>query len=314
MGCPITVTAVGVTEQSLARDAVEVQALAEEWETRYSRFRPESELSLLNARAGQGPVSVTSHLFAMIQRAIDAARASSGCFSPLVLNAVRASGYDRDFAELGKIGVRRIADPEPAPDSGVVSLDGTTGSVTIPNGCGIDLGGIAKGAFIDAVVERLSSRWPGGCVNAGGDLRVWGEPPSGDCWTVGIECPQQPDLDIVQVRLTNLSVVSAVATSGRNRRRWQTDRGPAHHLIDSATGAWVEGRIETASALAADAIGADLAAKTLFLSVSRQQQPLLGSASLGLTIDDRGAGTIWTTDGPHHAEITPLIFHTREIG
>jgi thiamine biosynthesis lipoprotein len=200
----------------------------------------------------------------------------------------------------------------PAVDA--VLLDGNASRVAIPNGCGIDLGGIAKGAFIDAAVERCARRWPGGCVNAGGDLRVWGEPPSGDCWTVGIESPQHPDLDIVQVRLTDPANISAIATSGRNRRRWQTDRGPGHHLIDPTTGAWVEGRIETASALAAHATGADLAAKTLFISVSRQQPPLLGSASLGLTIDDRGAGTIWTTDGPHHAEIIPLVFHTRETG
>jgi len=39
----------------------------------------------------------------------------------------------------------------------------------------IDVGGIAKGYAVDAAVARLESAGvPGGCVNAGGDLRVFG--------------------------------------------------------------------------------------------------------------------------------------------
>ena len=307
MGCGITVTAVGAMAAPFAEAMGDIQDLAEVWEARFSRFRAESELSQLNARAGKGPVPVHPSLFALIERAIDTARASDGLFNPLVLNAVRSVGYDRDFAELRPAEAIYLPDPEPVPGFEQVELDRDALTVSLPAGCGIDLGGIAKGAFIDAAVERLSPEWPGGCVNAGGDLRVWGVPPGDDCWTIGIEYPQRPNLDIVQIRLTDLAAASAVATSGRNFRRWQTDRGPAHHLIDPTTGAWVVGNIETASAVAADATGADLAAKTLFLSVSRQQRPLLGSASLGITIDDRGAGTIWNTDDHHHAEVVPLI-------
>lgn len=314
MGCPITVTTVGVEADELARSMQEIRDLAELWEARFSRFRPESELSQLNDRAGKGPVEISPELFAAIDRAVEAARATGGLFSPLVLPAVRAAGYDRDFAELRTSGLARAGDSHPVPDIDVILLDHVAGTISLPAGCGIDLGGIAKGAFIDAVVDRFAPDWPGGCVNAGGDLRIWGDPPDGDCWTVGIEYPSQPELDVVQARLVDPNAVSAIATSGRNRRRWQTERGPAHHLIDPTTGLWAEGRIETATAFAADAVGADLAAKTLFLSTSRQQLPVLGNASLGLTIDDRGAGTLWTTNERHDVEIVPLIIRTSEAG
>lgn len=314
MGCPITVIAVGVEDEAFSAAMEEIRGLAELWETRYSRFRPESELSQLNSRAGSGPVTTGPELFAMIERAVEAARATDGLFTPLVLSAVRAAGYDRDFADIRASGFASAGDPRPAPEIDAVTLDPDAGTIALPEGCGIDLGGIAKGAFIDAVVDRFVLHWPGGCVNAGGDLRVWGDPPDGDYWTVGIEYPQQPEFDVVQARLINPDAVSAIATSGRNRRRWQTERGPAHHLIDPATGSWIAGRIETATAFAADAIGADLAAKTLYLSVSNQQLPMLGSASLGLTIDDSGAGTLWTTNERHDVEIVPLIIRTSETG
>jgi thiamine biosynthesis lipoprotein len=314
MGCPITVVAVGVGNEAFSAAMAEIRDLAELWETRYSRFRPESELSRLNDGAGNGAVRVGPELFTMIERAIEAARTTDGLFTPLVLPAVRAIGYDRDFARIRAVRCVSTGAPAPVPDVEVIVLDHTAGTIALPAGCGIDLGGIAKGAFIDAVVERFTPHWPGGCVNAGGDLRIWGEPPDGDYWTIGIEYPQKPDFDIVQARLINPNAVSAIATSGRNRRRWQTERGPAHHLIDPATGSSIKGRIETATAFAANAITADLAAKTLYLSVSNEQLPMLGSASLGLTIDERGSGTLWTTNERHDVEIVPLIIRTSETG
>lgn len=314
MGCPITIIAVGVGRHEFSTAMDEIRDLAELWETRFSRFRPESELSRLNGRAGSDPIAVGPELFAMIERAVEAARSTDGLVTPLVLPAVRAVGYNRDFVQIRDAGFASAGHPQPAPAIDVLVLDREAGTVVLPDGCGIDLGGIAKGAFIDAVVDRFASHWPGGCVNAGGDLRIWGVPPDGDCWAIGIEYPQQPEFDAVQARLVNPGVVCSIATSGRNRRRWQTERGPAHHLIDPVTGSWVNGRIETATAFAADAVSADVAAKTLFLSTSNQQLPVLGNASLGLTIDDCGAGTLWTTNERHDVEIVPLIVRTSEAG
>ncbi|CAN5463169.1 FAD:protein FMN transferase [soil metagenome] len=314
MGCPIEVTAVGCAQGRFEHDADEIESFAEEWEQRFSRFRTESELSLLNARAGAEPHRVSHELFAMVARAVRAARESGGMFSPLVLTAVKSAGYDRDFREIQRTGRPITPLLAHVPSIDAVTLDPRKRTIALPAGHGIDLGGIAKGAFVDAVVERYSSEWTGGCINAGGDLRVWGDPPDGAVWTSGIEHPLRPQLDLVQARFTNLAAVSAIATSGRNRRKWQTEHGTAHHLIDLETGSWVAGRIETATAFAADATSADLAAKTLFISVSKQELPVLGSASIGLTIDDRGFGTIWTTHGSDDIEIIPLIARTVETG
>jgi thiamine biosynthesis lipoprotein len=314
MGCPITITAVGAGRRVFGSDLVEIVRLAEAWETLFSRFRVESELSLLNRQAGRGSVVVGAELFAMVERAVEAGLASEGLYSPLVLGAVRHAGYDRDFAALAGTVAKIGATSGPVPSLDAIALDRGQHTVALAESAGIDLGGIAKGAFIDAVVERYREEWPGGCVNAGGDVRVWGEPPDGRVWTVGIEYPQHPELDIAQACLIDLDGVSAVATSGRTRRRWQTDRGPAHHLIDPSTGSWVTGSIEAATAFAPDAVSADLAAKTLFISISTHQVPALGSASCGLTIDDRGFAALWKSNDCHHVEINSLIARVVEAG
>ena len=76
-------------------------------EAKWSRFRPETELSLLNAAGGGRPVVVSAVTFALIARAVDAWRRTGGAFDPTGLDAIRAWGYDRDFAEVGDVGGRR---------------------------------------------------------------------------------------------------------------------------------------------------------------------------------------------------------------
>lgn len=312
MGCPIAVTGIDIDPRRFELDVAEIVDLAEEWECRFSRFRPESELSWLNARSGLGFVRVSAELYEMVERSVSAAHASGGTFSPLVLSAIENIGYGRDFEAIEEPSF--VACPRPVPPIESLVLDRGNPAISLTFGFGVDLGGIAKSAFIDAVVDRYSSEWPGGCVNAGGDLRCWGTPPDGNVWTAGIEYPQRPELDLVQARFTNLGTISAVATSGRNRRKWQTNRGIAHHLIDPETGSWVTGNVETATAFASDTVTADLAAKSLFITVSKNESPRLGGATLGLTIDDRGFGTLWTTNDAHDVEIIPLIAHAVETG
>ena len=58
-----------------------VERLFEEWEDVLSRFRPGSELSRLNDRAG-APVRVGPILLAVVEASLAAARATGGLFDP----------------------------------------------------------------------------------------------------------------------------------------------------------------------------------------------------------------------------------------
>lgn len=71
----------------------------------------------------------------------------------------------------------------------------------------IDLGGIAKGFAVDLAVEALCDAGIGlGCVNAGGDLRVFGPEPM----PVDVRSPHAPTLAAARLMLRD----EAIATSG----------------------------------------------------------------------------------------------------
>ena len=102
-------------------------------------------------------------------------------------------------------------------------------------GTAIDLGGIAKGWSADRALEAMRDAWPGlpgGLVDLGGDLALWGRTPEGGPWRVArrrpAPCPARA------WRRSSLDG-GGVATSGRDRRRFGPG-GSLHHLIDPATG------------------------------------------------------------------------------
>jgi thiamine biosynthesis lipoprotein len=142
-----------------------------------------------------------------------------------------------------------------------VEIDRAAGTVRLPAGMRIDLGGIAKGAFVDLLVARLAE-WPGGLVDAGGDLRAWGTAPDGLPWRVAIENPSQPEQDAAFVDLLDPTRSGAVATSGVLRRRL---RGNGHHLIDPRTGLPAVTTFAAVTAIAPTCAAAEIAAKSLLI-------------------------------------------------
>ena len=86
------------TPRAAAGTAV-VRALFAGWEETLSRFRPDSELSYLNQRAGE-TVAVGALLFEVIATALAAARASGGLYDPTLLRQIEGLGYDRSFESL----------------------------------------------------------------------------------------------------------------------------------------------------------------------------------------------------------------------
>jgi thiamine biosynthesis lipoprotein len=115
--------------------------------------------------------------------------------------------------------------------------------IELDTGVRLDLGGIGKGYAVDRAAELLAQAGP--ClVNAGGDVAV-----HGGSWPVGVD-------GAVTLELSG----GALATSGRDRRRWRRAGRELHHLIDPSTGAPAETDL-----LRATAVEAEVLAKWLFL-------------------------------------------------
>lgn len=224
----------------------QVPAWFEEWEAALSRFRPQSELSYLNNRAGEW-VIVSPLLFDLIDDARQAAEMTDGIFNPLILNALEAAGYDHSFDESSITDERPIiAHAELVPFWRSIQLDAHHQAVYIPPGSRIDLGGIAKGWAAQEAVDRLSAY--GACmVDAGGDLAAYGSPDESEGWLASIPNPDGNGT-FLTVHLNDESM----ATSGTDYRHWQRGGQTLHHIIDPHTGRSAESNIVRSTVIAPD--------------------------------------------------------------
>lgn len=250
-----------------------VEALFVETERTLSRFRPESELSQLNQNAGR-PFIASPLLFRVVRAALDVARSSGGIFDPTILNALRAAGYDRSFETLSdRARPTGRTKRSGGTDWRHARLDPSTRTICLPEGVGLDLGGIGKGWAVDRAVEALGMFANFG-VDAGGDLFCRGVQADGQPWTVGVEDPLQPEKDLLVLRVEN----RAVATSTTTRRRWIQDGRARHHLIDPRTGRPADSGVLAASVVAGNVVRAETLAKIALILGPRDGLDLIEEA------------------------------------
>jgi thiamine biosynthesis lipoprotein len=108
-----------------------------------SRFRPDSELTRINAASGsKQPVSAL--LAEAIRVALRAAEATDGDVDPTCGASLVRLGYDRDFAQLAADTSRLIQPAVPAGGWRNVDLDLSARTVQVPEGVLLDLGATAK--------------------------------------------------------------------------------------------------------------------------------------------------------------------------
>ncbi|MBI4498444.1 MAG: FAD:protein FMN transferase [Chloroflexi bacterium] len=272
--------------RALARAAAFVRTA----EARLSRFDPASEIARLN-RGERGPVSPLT--YRIVAAALASARATGGLFDPTVYGVLLAAGYDRSFPAL-KEGAAS-APVEAGRLAGRyrdVALDPHTRTIRLPPGVGLDLGGIAKGWLADAVARRLG-RHGAALADLGGDIAVAGAPPGCDGWEVEVADPDERGRPLVVLCLRS----GGVATSGVLRRRWQTDQGWQHHLIDPRTGLPARTDLSAVTVVAPTATAAEVAAKAaLLLGSAAGQRALESSPGLAGLLVQRD-GTVRTTEG-----------------
>ena len=245
-------------QAELALDAAEQEV--RRLEELLSRFRPDSELSRLNA--GGRLDGAHRDLVQVVELALAARVATGGLFDPTVHDALVAAGYDRTFEDVP-------GDGPPAgparPCAGGVTVEGST--IALEPGTRIDLGGIAKGYAADRACELLATAGP--ClVNAGGDIAV-----GGGAWPIGVT-------DDLTLELS----AGGLATSGRDRRTWRRGGEGQHHLIDPRTGRPAHSAAARVTVVGKSATQAEVLAKVAFLGGAVDAPHVV--------VDDNGQGVL----------------------
>jgi thiamine biosynthesis lipoprotein len=239
-----------------------VRALFESRDARFSRFRPSSEISRVNALP-LGLTLVSEEFASMLTLSLDAARATDGLVTPTVGGAIIAAGYDRDFTDLPP-DVGPVV-PAVVPSWNSISVHG--GGLLRTDTVQLDLNGIVKGKTIDDALELAGRGW----VSAGGDVAAL------DPVVVGL-----PGGDSIALHGGGL------ATSSVAKRRWVADGMAQNHLIDPRTGQPTASPWRDVSVAARTCLVADVAAKAALL---------LGAAGPAWLDERRLAGRFVAHDG-----------------
>ena len=262
---------------------LEVERQFAAFEARFSRFRPDSELSRLNGRASDD-VEVSAEMRDIARAAMALHRRTGGVFDPAVLPALERAGYDRSFEQVRPEGAAAPGASVPGVTFGDVELSADGRRMRLPRGMRLDFGGIGKGYAVDAAAKALDGVGSF-LIDAGGDIIARGAGPDGDGWVVAVADPAGGD-DMDVVRLRN----AALATSTTARRRWRRGGRTMHHLVDPATGAPAASGLLSVSVIARSATEADVFAKTaLILGDERAQAFLAREGAEALLVRDGGS-------------------------
>jgi thiamine biosynthesis lipoprotein len=208
-------------------EIVRIEALMTTW-------KPDSEVSRINAAAGKAPTAVSKETYDVIAEALHASEISSGTFDITFESLHGVWKFDQDL------------DPHPPTEADVraklpllsykhVHLDAQKLTVMLDKaGVKIGLGGIAKGYAVDRAARVLEGAGVTSFyVQAGGDLFTHGIKPDGSEWLAGIRDPRGPEGDYFCM----LPVSDhAFSTAGDYERSYVVGGRRYHHIIDPRTG------------------------------------------------------------------------------
>ncbi|GGD00420.1 FAD:protein FMN transferase [Undibacterium terreum] len=197
-------------------------------EHKYSRYRPDSIVSRINAAAGKEAVECDEETSALLAYADCMYKASHGLFD--ITSGVLRRAWN----------FRAAALPEPEKLAPLLDLIGWAKvhrdlrRICLPRaGMELDFGGFGKEYAADraaAVLEEQGVQF--GYANLGGDIRVIGPQPDGQAWDIGIQDPRHADRIIATIPVSR----GALATSGDYERFFELDGRRYCHILNPRCG------------------------------------------------------------------------------
>jgi thiamine biosynthesis lipoprotein len=249
-----------------------------------SFHEPESDVSRLNREAGVTPTRVHAWTFQVLEAAMEMHRRSGGVFDIAVAPALQAMGLLPSLNVDPTIvpGMRFTDAIELLPES-MVRLR--------PAGVAVDLGGIAKGFAVDLAVDALRGLdVSSGLVNAGGDLRAFGQEPH----AVYVRDPRDPSRSIGCIEVVDEALASTA-------RRFDLVGGgyPGSSAIIDPSTLRPPGLIDGVTVRAPSCMIADALTKIVMISGTGAVDLLEQYAASALLIS--ADGDIQITSDWHHA-------------
>lgn len=292
MGTLVFVTAVAQDDETAQEAAEAGLSEIQRLEKLLSTWILESELSQVNASAGENPVPVSCDTLEVLERSLEMAILTRGGFNIMVGPAVSAWRASQE----GQIpSDRELTDIRPLTDLSKLRINTQDRTVFLAKkGMQVDIGGIGKGFAADlAAVKMQAAGATAGVVALSGDIKTFGRMPDGQKFLFGIQHPRKEQGQLLaRLELEN----EAVSTAGDYQRFFIRDGVRYHHILDPRT--LKPARMaQSATVVAKEGVMADGLDTGIFVMGSEQGMALVESLPgvEAVMVDEKGK--IWISSG-----------------
>jgi thiamine biosynthesis lipoprotein len=259
LGTSFDMALAGVDDRE--QDGAVIATLAEiaRLENALSTWKPDSELSQLNA--GNAPAAVSTELREVLSLCEDWRRRTGSAFSCRIGSLIRQWRGLEGAANLpDRADLRKAARTLDRLDFSLKETE-----LPRPSGLQWDVDAIAKGYVLDkalAVARRRAPKASGIRIDIGGDAIYWGNAAAGKPWRVAVADPRGPRDNGGFLTAVELSGSLGIASSGHRSRGVRVANRNFSHLLNPLEG-WPAEYAPAATVIAKDAATADALATAL---------------------------------------------------
>lgn len=259
-----------------------------------SRTRSDSQISALNAHAGDGvSIPLDPATFELLSLAQDCTKETDHAFDMTIAPLMDAWGFGGQQyqvpsrEELQSLlllvdGEKLLLDPETS-----------TGRLADP-GMSIDLGAIAKGYTARRLLALLASyEIDSAKLELGGNITALGTRYDGQPWRIAVRDPKAADSYLCVLPLVD----ATASTSGGYERYFEQDGVTYHHIIDPATGFPADSGVLSVTVISADAVQNDAFSTALFIMGADQAVAFWQEHEGFEFILAKADGTVLVTEG-----------------
>lgn len=159
----------------------------------------------------------------------------------------------------------------------------------------LDFGGNAKGLALDLASAILQQHGiQNAMLNIGGDIKVLGQKPNHQAWSIGIQNPKNPAQIIAKI---HAQPGDSVFTSGTYQRYYTWQDQQFSHIINPNT-AWPADSFASVTVIHEDATTADTAATALLIAGKRDWQRIAAQLDVN---------KVFLIDREGHIQQTPAM-------
>src|SRR6185436_15577673 len=229
------------------------------FEAKYSRFRPDSLLSRINAAAGREWIEVDAEMEGLLKLCDTLHFMTQGVLDPTALQLIRLWDYKAPKPRIpaaAEIAAARAL-------VGWKKLQRAPGKVYLPEaGMALDFGGFGKEYAVDITAQLAADHGiKNALVDFGHDLRAVGTPPGRPAWHIGLEDPLRPGVAAGSIAVAG----KGVASSGDYLRCFVVDGKRYGHIIDPRTGWPVANGCLQSTVVASSCLQAGVLSTTAFV-------------------------------------------------